>query len=36
MMPMRDFDALLRGAGFSYEDHPVGMAGVLHMYVATK
>jgi ubiquinone/menaquinone biosynthesis C-methylase UbiE len=35
-MPMRDFDGLLRGVGFSYEDHSVGMAGLLHMYVATK
>jgi ubiquinone/menaquinone biosynthesis C-methylase UbiE len=35
-MPFRDFDELLRGAGFRYEDHPVGMSGVLHMYVGTK
>ena len=35
-MPFRDFDALLRDAGFTYEDYPVGMSGVLHMYVATK
>jgi ubiquinone/menaquinone biosynthesis C-methylase UbiE len=35
-MPMRDFDALLTGAGFTYDDHAVGMSGVLHMYVGTK
>jgi len=35
-MPFVDFDELLRGAGFQYEDHPVGMAGVLHLYVARK
>lgn len=35
-MPFRDFDELLSGVGFQYEDHPVGMSGVLHMYVGTK
>jgi ubiquinone/menaquinone biosynthesis C-methylase UbiE len=35
-MPYADFDALLQGAGFDYDDYPVGMAGVLHLYVARK
>jgi ubiquinone/menaquinone biosynthesis C-methylase UbiE len=35
-MPFLDFDALLDGTGFDYEDHAVGFAGVLHMYVAHK
>jgi ubiquinone/menaquinone biosynthesis C-methylase UbiE len=35
-MPFRDFDALLSGAGFKYEDVPVGLAGMLHMYLGTK
>jgi ubiquinone/menaquinone biosynthesis C-methylase UbiE len=35
-MPFVEFDALLQGAGFEYEDYPVGMAGVLHLYVARK
>jgi ubiquinone/menaquinone biosynthesis C-methylase UbiE len=35
-MPYRDIDALLARSGFEYEDFAVGMAGVLHLYVATK
>jgi ubiquinone/menaquinone biosynthesis C-methylase UbiE len=35
-MPYVAFDPLLREAGFEYEDHPVGMSGVLHMYIAHK
>jgi ubiquinone/menaquinone biosynthesis C-methylase UbiE len=35
-MPYLDFDQLLSRTGFTYEDHPVGFAGALHMYVATK
>lgn len=34
--PYVDFDRLLTDVGFEYEDHAVGGAGVLHMYVATK
>jgi hypothetical protein len=35
-MPLRDIDALLAGVGFSYQDLPLGMAGILHLYVAQK
>jgi ubiquinone/menaquinone biosynthesis C-methylase UbiE len=35
-MPYLDFDQLLPRTGFTYEDHAVGFAGALHMYVATK
>ena len=35
-MPAVDFDPLLRSVGFDYEDHPVGLSGVLHMFVGTK
>jgi SAM-dependent methyltransferase len=35
-MPYVPFTPLLRETGFEWEDHPVGMSGVLHMYVATR
>jgi hypothetical protein len=35
-MPYLDFNALLREAGFSVEDHNVGGFGVLHMFIAHK
>jgi ubiquinone/menaquinone biosynthesis C-methylase UbiE len=35
-MPGVDFDPLLRSIGFEYEDHAVGLSGVLHMFVGTK
>lgn len=35
-MPAVDFDPLFRSIGFDYADHPVGLAGVLHLFVATK
>jgi len=35
-MPYVEFPPLLREAGFEFEDHPVGMAGMLHMWIATR
>jgi ubiquinone/menaquinone biosynthesis C-methylase UbiE len=35
-MPYIDFSTLLKQTGFTWEDHPVGMAGVLHMFIAHK
>jgi SAM-dependent methyltransferase len=35
-MPALSFGPLLRAVGFEHEDHAVGLAGVLHMYVAQK
>lgn len=35
-MPAVDFDPLLRSVGFEYQDHPVGLAGMLHMFVGHK
>lgn len=35
-MPRLDMDGILSRAGFVYEDVPVGLFGVLHLYVATK
>lgn len=35
-MPYVAFPELLTKTGFTFEDHPVGMAGMLHMWVATK
>jgi ubiquinone/menaquinone biosynthesis C-methylase UbiE len=35
-MPYVDFPQLLRDTGFEFEDHNLGMAGVLHMWVCTK
>jgi len=35
-VPYIDFNTLLTSTGFTFEDHPVGNFGMLHMYVATK
>ena len=35
-MPRLDFDTLLRDVGFDYDDVPIAMFGVCHMYIATK
>lgn len=35
-MPYVEFPPLLSSVGFEFEDHDVGMSGMLHMFVATK
>lgn len=35
-MPYVAFPELLTKSGFTFEDHPVGMCGMLHMWVATR
>lgn len=35
-MPRNDYDALLREAGFTYQDITIGGFGVQHLYVAEK
>jgi len=35
-MPYVAFPPLLREAGFEFEDHNMGMAGMLHLWIATR